>query len=805
MFSVPAGTYVTAQSVTVADSTPGATIYYTTDGTTPTTSSAVYSAPIPVSSTETVNAMATASGYTNSAVSTAAYTITPLATTAYIWNNVQIVAGGFVDGIVFHSTQSNLVYARTDIGGAYRWNPATSAWIPLLDWIGASEQNNIGVESIGLDPADPTRLYLAVGTYAESAGNGAILVSTDQGNTFQTVPIPIPLGSNDNGRHAGERLAVDPNLGSVVYFGSRLNGLWKSADHGAHWSQVSSFPVTGHTGGDGVGVVFVDFIKASGASGSATPIIYVGVSDPVTNLYRSADAGVTWQPVPGQPTGLYPSHGPLGPDGSIHISYGNDVGPNNITTGAVWKYTPPPNSTPTLGGTWSNITPPPPSYATNGTYGYGCVAVDLEHPGVIMVSTLDLWYLHDDIFRSLNGGSTWEELGDSGTWNSALSPWVGALQVSTSPGWWIGSLAIDPFNPDHVLYGTGATIWSTSSATQADSSQPVNWTIGALGVEETAVLQLASPPSGPASLWSGVGDIGGFTHLDVTKTPSAGMMSNPIFTNTTGLDFAQSAPLVVARTGHNSANQFGAYSTDGGLTWTPFAANPAGTTQGDGSIAVSADGTAFVWAPSGAAVAFSTNHGATWTASVGAPSGVPLVADRLNARKFYLVSNGGGLYRSTDGGATFTLANASLPASGTLVASFAAEGDLWLASNSGLYHSTDSGGTFATISGVQQAHSVGFGMAATGASYPALYLYGQISGLVAFFRSTDEGATWVRINDDLHQYGNANIVIGDPRVFGRVYIGTNGRGILYGDPPLNGGATRNPGSSRERRPAEIER
>lgn len=372
----------------------------------------------------------------------------------------------------------------------------------------------------------------------------------------------------------------------------------------------------------------------------------------------------------------------------------------------------------------------------------------------------------------------------------------------TMPGWWMGSLAIDPFNPDHVLYGTGATIWSTSSATQADSGQPVNWTVGAVGLEETAVTQLISPPSGPANLLSGVGDVGGFAHLDVTKTPPAGMMSNPIFSTTTGLDFAQNAPLVMARTGYNgTAGPFGAWSTDGGLTWTPFASVPAGTTQGAGSIAVSTDGATFVWAPLGAPVAYSTNQGATWIPSANAPVGVTLTADRFNPRKFYEVS--GSLSRSTDGGATFT--SVSSPDSGTLVASFAAEGDLWLASASGLYHSTDSGSTFAPIAGVQQAHSVGLGKAATGATYPALYLYVQIGGVQGFFRSTDEGATWTRINDDLHQYGNASLLIGDPRIFGRVYIGTNGRGILYGDSTQHGGAVRNPVAPRERPSSALER
>jgi hypothetical protein len=74
-FSPAAGTYSSAQTVTISDSTSGSTIYYTTNGSTPTTNSAVYSSPITVSATETVEAIATASGYSESAVGSAAYTI----------------------------------------------------------------------------------------------------------------------------------------------------------------------------------------------------------------------------------------------------------------------------------------------------------------------------------------------------------------------------------------------------------------------------------------------------------------------------------------------------------------------------------------------------------------------------------------------------------------------------------------------------------------------------------------------------------------------------------------------------------
>ena len=76
-FSLAAGSYTSTQSVTISDATAGATIYYTTNGTTPTTSSSRYSGPITVSATETLEAIAAATGYTNSAVASAAYTITP--------------------------------------------------------------------------------------------------------------------------------------------------------------------------------------------------------------------------------------------------------------------------------------------------------------------------------------------------------------------------------------------------------------------------------------------------------------------------------------------------------------------------------------------------------------------------------------------------------------------------------------------------------------------------------------------------------------------------------------------------------
>src|ERR1700746_1035375 len=106
----------------------------------------------------------------------------------YRFQNVVIGGGGgLYPGIVFSTTQPGLVYARTDIGGAYRLDPRSGRWIPLLDWIGFPDWNLREVETIEIAPRDRARVYLAVGTYTNewSSQNGAILRSDDQGRTFR--------------------------------------------------------------------------------------------------------------------------------------------------------------------------------------------------------------------------------------------------------------------------------------------------------------------------------------------------------------------------------------------------------------------------------------------------------------------------------------------------------------------------------------------------------------------------------------------------------------------------------------------
>src|SRR5207237_411381 len=107
------GTFTSSVSVTLTDSTPGATIYYTTDGSTPTTSSAAYTGPITVTTTQTIKAIAVASGYTTSAVASGTYTIqVPAATPA-----LSPSGGTFTSSVTVTLTDSTpgaTIYYTTD-------------------------------------------------------------------------------------------------------------------------------------------------------------------------------------------------------------------------------------------------------------------------------------------------------------------------------------------------------------------------------------------------------------------------------------------------------------------------------------------------------------------------------------------------------------------------------------------------------------------------------------------------------------------------------------------------------------------
>ena len=693
----------------------------------------------------------------------------------YSWNSVEVLGGGFVSGVVYHPTEKGLVYVRTDIGGAYRLDRATGRWMPLNDGLKRADSQLAGALSLAVDPHDPDRLYMAAGEYTGPyARGGALLRSTDRGATWAKTELPVKTGGNEDGRNTGERLMVDPAKGAVLFLGAK-DGLYRSPDHGETWSRVEAFPR--------MHVTLVAFDPVEKTKTGETAIVYAGVASVADGVAKggglvvSTDGGATWGLVTGQPKGLIPHHMAVDAKGVVHVAYGNALGPNGVTNGAVWKLDPD-------SGAWTDITPVKP--AGGDVFGYGGLSLDPVHPGVIVVSTLDRWAAGDDIFRSTDGGKSWKALRDKSEHDVGRAPWVRSLEnkAGRAMGHWIGDVDIDPTNPDEAIYVTGYGLWRTRNLTEADRSGRTDWRFDDEGLEETVALELVSPPGRP--LVSAIGDIGGFRHDDLTSAAGSRYFE-PHGGANRGLDYAALAPDLMVRTSDPTPTG-GFRSTDGGKTWKAFAASPPRDGRKEtGRIALSADGQRMVWAMRSAAPYVSSDEGKTWRMVQGLPPHSQLnftpASDRVNPSRFYLYDVAeGAVLASTDGGETFKVTARNLPYGGPLKAVPGIEGELWLPTAQGLMRSTNGGDSFKAVDGVDNAGLVGFGKAAPGQTHPAVFVWGKVGGVEGVFRSDDVGKTWIKLHDERWGFPELRALTGDPNHFGRVYLGVHGRGILYGDP-----------------------
>ncbi|MDO5559088.1 MAG: dockerin type I domain-containing protein [Oscillospiraceae bacterium] len=765
----------------------------------------------------------------------------------YEFDNVEISGGGgYVCGIIYNPTEEGLVYARTDMGGAYIRDKKTLEWIPITDWVSNDEWNLLGCESLATDPVEPNRVYIAAGTYTNdwTSMNGYMLRSDDYGKTWERTELPFKFGGNMPGRNVGERLMIDPNSNNILYFAARSgNGLWRSEDYGVTWDKVESF----ENGGDYVedpkypyyadnlGLCFVTFDSQKGKAGEPTKDIYVGVADKENPLYVSHDAGKTWAPLEGQPVAStftkhnkdaleigIPMHAVISETGYMFVTYGDRGGPYQVQDGAVYRYD-------TNTGEWKDVTPPSgkdwsgaPVY--ENYYGFGGISVDAQNPDTLIATSLQSWWPDNFIFRSTDSGETWKAIWEMGesypsrdmhyTMDISKAPWlsfgkeinaaegglVTGIDICDYPapklGWMMGDIEINPFDSDEMMYGTGATIYGCKNLTDWDEDKYVNIEVMAQGVEETAVQDLICPPVDGVELVSGVGDICGFVHNDVTVGPDL-MMSGPIFTTTTGLDYAGLDPEIMVRVGNNDKERYEmikkavAITKDGGKTWGEVQPNPSYTFPSDneddilqgGTVALSADGETFVWSTA-------TTHGVIcyinggWKAVDTLPQGANICSDRVNPDIFYGYADST-LFVSHDKGQTFEAVATDLESETAKIKAVPGEeGHVWIPGpQTGICYTTDCGKTITKVDGVTRCDCIGFGKAKNDGDYLAIYMCGKTSdGVYGVYRSDDMAKSFVRINDDDHQYGSINYVItGDLRTYGRVFFGTNGRGVIYGD------------------------
>jgi len=690
--------------------------------------------------------------------------------TPYVWDSVTIGGGGFVTAVVPSRAAPGVAYARTDVGGAYRWDPRKQRWFALLDWVAEDQTGFLGIDSLAVDPRDADNIWLLAGIQYLNGGRTAILHSTDAGKTFSIVDVTSQFKTHGNGmgRQDGERLVVDPGNSKQLYVGTRRNGLFRSVDAGRTWARVSGLPVATTPNDVGIDIVVPD--PASVRDGPARRV-FIGVSRFGTNgpnLYRSDDGGATFEPLAGAPLDLMPQRAVLDGAGNLVVTFANGAGPHPdcggrepMDRGQVWKYA-------IASGVWTNITP------AGWTRPFAGVSVDPKNPQRLVVSTINTFLPQGDakgdrIFLSNDGGATWTDVVARGFVRDAAGvPWLKGHAIH-----WAGSVEFDPADTHAVWVTSGNGVFRTADIDAA----PATWRFAVTGLEETVPLGLASIPGGP--LVSAIGDYDGFLHDDPARH---GRIHTPEIGTTTGLAFAGLAPRTMVRVGDSML-----VTRDGGTTWTKTA-----TQKGKrGQVALSADGAVILHAPERSKEVWrSSDGGATWTLVAGlAGAKLRPVADRVDPHVFYAYDDAA-LLVSMDGGASFA-PRARLPAGGShLVRAVPARaGDVWVAlKNGGLVRSVDGGAHFSDIAKVAYCGAVGFGKAAPGRDYPAVYVWGEVDGVRGVYRSIDAGATWTRINDDAHQYGgpgDGEFIVGDMNRYGVVYMSTAGRGIVYGTPVTN--------------------
>jgi photosystem II stability/assembly factor-like uncharacterized protein len=692
---------------------------------------------------------------------------------AYDWRSVPFGAGGFVTGFLFHPRERGLLYVRTDIGGAYRFDEASRSWTPLLDHLSKADADLMGVLSLAVDPNDPDRLYAACGLYLdEGLRSGALLASADRGASWQVHELGVHLGGNSPGRASGERLQVHPSDGSVLLLGTSRDGLLKSTDRGRTFKPL---PFAARH----VSFVLID--------PSDPKSIYAGSHDD-PGLHVSHDGGARFARVEATPRQA-PQQAAFGPDGSLYVSFAlGDApvacNPSYARTGSVWKREP--------GGRWSDITPEKPG---EGGRGFGYSGVDVSPRGRVVVSTIERRLDGDEIFVSDDGGAHWAAVGARSRHDASGFPWLADyMRTERNLGHWSSAVKLDPFDAERALYGTGYGVWMTRNLGAAHhTATPVQWVFTVANLEETATLEIRSPSSGPRLL-AAMGDVAGGAWDDPAR-PLGARYFTPTKETNRSIDFAELAPNIIARTGDRAGG--GYWSDDAGASWHAFESSPrSGRRHTEVEVvAVSARGSAFVFAQQGAAL-WSHDRGRTWTPCQGWPAATETlrpVADRAADGAFYVHDPASGqLLASIDGGRRFEPLLSGLPRldreqRSHLVSAPGKERDLWLALHERLLHLPGRGRPARPIAAVAEAWMIALGKGLGRAPYRhSLYVWGKVRNggapVEGLHRSDDGGATFIRINDDAHRYGRLLSMAGDAREHGTLYIAPHGRGVVVGRP-----------------------
>lgn len=700
---------------------------------------------------------------------------------------VHIGSGGYITGLLIHPKNSNVMYVRTDVGGAYRWEEETKEWTQIC-W-SFQQEGQYCIDGFALDPNDENVIYLF-------AGNNNIYVtevfkSTDKGETWTAIgPDEIKADGNGKNRELGECITVDPNNSNVIALGTRGTGFFVTENGGETWMKIN---VAGGT--EEIRVVLAD--KTSGTVHGRTKVWYVLVLG--KGLYKSVDGAATWSKVEGLPSDVTYNQMNLDKYGNLYVTYGAQREESvdkfsDVVRGLVRL---------NKNGTWTDLGKNLP--AEDGYLTYLALDVDYNNPnrmivgvgtGLVKEGKANAWKA--PIYYTNNGGATWTDVTPITT-DKQASGWKGNSHI-------MGSVASLTFGDGDELWVTDwSEVYYTANVSAAEDSGR-KWRTYIENIEELVTFSGVAVPGGLHDLVVCSADSDAFALDDETVGQYPSQPRSIDRGRWQQSDYCASEPnfIVGAHTSQEESAKTGSisYSYDGGYSWTKANQLAEGIRPGD--VAVSADTTSImVMATLDGTVLYSYNRGRSWTFADDAPSfflpshvwhgSSPLESDKNKGNIFYLMSPDG-LYRSENWGKNWTLVSEvpemEIRETGVNVQTIpGCPGELWIKTSKGIYYSSDYGNTVVKLEGLRQGRnaaamgmSFSVGAGKTEGTY-TIYFQGLIgTNEYAIYYSEDKGKTWIK-STNYEDYTMAKLgkLVGSWNQYGRIYLGSSGTGWSYLD------------------------
>lgn len=478
----------------------------------------------------------------------------------YQYRNLPIPGGGYVTGFLFHPKKEGVLYARTDIGGTYRFDFQNRKWISLISHVTEEDLSETFPIALALDENHPNILYIACGE--NKPGKGVLAVSEDYGETFHYERIPVLIHGNLNGRGTADRLFVDKETPDTLYFASQQEGLYISQDKGKNWKKCKALSENYLT--------FVTQIGKALLVGSAG--VTTKKSDTLRGhcLYASYDKGQTFVAleVPesheiegcrlnGQVAQrfsvdgkyLYVTFASTGRRSYV-LENGYSCDSGDTIDGNILRY---PLDAEGHIGSPENITPG--SYAkVSGTgqenivqgqildYGFSAISASPQVPGMLLAATI----VKDDgdsIFLSRDYGASWRQILydlDDGDLRFRAPYMRPECNGDHSLLHWMSDIKVNPFNADEAWFNSGTGVFYGNQLT---SDHPV-FTDWCDGIEETVHLNVYSLPKGPTKVIAILGDLGGFAfeELDVPCDNSFADKNGNRYITCINADFSDECP-----------------------------------------------------------------------------------------------------------------------------------------------------------------------------------------------------------------------------------------------------------------------